>query len=265
MRPRRLSSRSILAIQIALAVGFFTAWEGLTALGVLDPFFTSRPSSIASQLAEWVRTGYLWEHVGITFLETISAFLIAVVLGVTVGYSFGVSDTLARVFQPFMGIANAIPKVTLGPILILWFGVGLLPKIVLGVLIVFFIIFYNTFTGVRSVDRVLVDNVRVLGASRFEVARHVLIPSALSWIFSSLQTSVGFAVVGAVVAEYLAASRGIGYLIQNAEASFDSTGVMSGFVILALFVLGVQALIAPVEKYLLRWKPKATNVVSVTA
>lgn len=265
MKPTRLSSKSIFAIQVALTVGFFGAWEGLTAVGFLDPFFTSRPSSIVGQLAEWVRTGYLWEHVAITLFETLVAFAVAGILGVTVGYAMGVNDTLARVFHPFMGIANAIPKVTLGPILILWFGVGILPKIVLGVLIVFFIVFYNTFTGVRSVERVLVDNVRVLGARRVDVARHVLIPSALSWIFSSLQTSVGFAVVGAVVAEYLAASRGIGYLIQSAEASFDSTGVMAGFVILALFVLAVQALIAPVERYMLRWKPKAANVVSVTA
>lgn len=260
----RASNRWILVIQIGLVVGFLGLWEGLTAAGVLDPFFTSRPSSIASQLGEWTTSGYIWSHVSITFMETVFAFVIAVVLGVAIGYVLGVSDVLARVFHPFMGIANAIPKVTLGPILILWFGVGLLPKVVLGVLIVFFIVFFNTFTGVRSVDPVLVDNVRVQGGSKVEVARHVLIPAALSWIFSSLQTSIGFAVVGAVVAEYLASSRGIGYIIQSAEARFDSTGVMAGFVILAIFVLVVQAAIAPLERYLLRWRRTTSMSVSIT-
>lgn len=191
-----VSQKRIRLAQAAVVLGFVGSWELATATGFLDPFFTSRPSSIASQLYEWIVSGFIWVHVAITFVETLAAFLIAVILGISIGYLLGVSDVLSRIFHPFMGIANAIPKVTLGPILILWFGVGLTPKIVLGVLIVFFIVFYNTYTGVRSVDPVLINNVRVLGGGKLQVARHVLLPAALSWIFSSLQTSVGLPLSG---------------------------------------------------------------------
>jgi NitT/TauT family transport system permease protein len=152
-------------------------------------------------------------------------------------------------------VANAMPRIVLAPIFTLWFGLGVLSKVAFGVTLVFFVVFFNTYQGVREVDRNVLNNARMLGASDRDLVRHVLLPSALVWILSSLHTSVGLALVGAVVGEYLGSARGLGYLIQQAEALFDTTGVFAGLVVLAGFVLAVDLLVSFVERRLLRWKP----------
>lgn len=242
--------------QVALAAAVLLAWEWAAASGVLDPFFFSRPSDIVRRIAEWIGTGMLWAHVGTTFTEAILAFAIGGSLGVVFGFALAGVPLLAALLEPYIRIANALPRVVLAPMFLLWFGLGIWSKVALGVTVVFFIVFFNTYRGVREVNGVIIDNARMLGASRAQLVRHVLVPSALTWIFSSLHISSGMTIVAVVVGEYLGASRGIGYLIAQAEGVFDTTGVFAGMVVLAAWVLVVGALIGRLERRLLRWKPE---------
>jgi NitT/TauT family transport system permease protein len=184
------------------------------------------------------------------------SFFIGVTLGVLFGFLLARNRFLAALLDPYIRISNALPRVVLAPIFLLWFGLGIWSKVALGVTVVFFIVFFNTFQGVREVDPVILDNARMLGASERQLIRHVLVPSALTWIFSSLHISIGFAIIAVVVGEYLGASRGIGYMIAQAEGAFDTTGVFAGMTILAGVVLMVGALVERLERRLLQWKPR---------
>jgi NitT/TauT family transport system permease protein len=165
------------------------------------------------------------------------------------------SPLIASILEPYLRIGNALPRVVFAPIFLLWFGLGIWSKVALGVSVVFFVVFYNTFRGLREVDRVMIDNARMLGASERQLLRHVLIPSALTWIFSSLHVSIGLAIIAVVVGEYLGSSAGIGYMIAQAEGVFDSTGVFAGMTILAIGVLAVGSAVDGIERRLTRWKP----------
>jgi len=243
------------ATQAAVFVLLVAAWEVASRLRWLDPFFFSRPSSVAERVARWFASGEVYVHIYVTSLETLLAFLVGSLLGVGVGFAFALSPALSRVFDPYVKVANAMPRIVLAPIFTLWFGLGILSKVAFGVTLVFFVVFFNTYQGVREVDRNVLNNARMLGATDRDLLRHVLLPSALVWILSSLHTSVGLALVGAVVGEYLGSARGLGYLIHQAEALFDTTGVFAGLVVLAGFVLVVDLLVSSVERHLLRWKP----------
>src|SRR5207248_311515 len=216
-------------------------WQAVVSLKLLDPFFVSRPTDIAARIARWTITGALWGHLAITLEESILGLLAGAALGVSLGFLLAQSPLLARVFDPYIKMLNAIPRVVLAPLFLLWFGLGILSKVALAVTLVFFVMFFNTYQGVRDADRVLIDNVRMLGATERQLMRHVLVPSALTWIFSSLQTSLGFAMVGADVGEYLGATRGLGYVISQAEGTFDTTGVFAGMTVLAIVVVIVSA------------------------
>src|SRR5579883_1443775 len=210
-RRRRASRWTVLALQIGFFILSVGAWEGLSRLGWLDSFFFSRPSDIGARMVEWIVTGYIWQHLVTTLVEAMAAFVIGIAAGVLAGLALARVELLAAVFDPYIRILNALPRVILAPILIIWFGLGMASKIALGVTLVFFVVFFNTFQGVREVDPVILNNVRMLQASDRQLMRHVYLPSAMAWIFSSLHTSIGFALVGAVVGEYIGASRGIGY------------------------------------------------------
>jgi NitT/TauT family transport system permease protein len=242
--------------QLALGSAVLLTWEWAARSALLDPFFFSRPSDIVGRIAQWVETGSLWVHVWTTFSEAALAFVIGGLLGVLFGLALAGVPILAALLEPYIRIANALPRVVLAPIFLLWFGLGIWSKVALGVTVVFFIVFFNTYRGVREVNGAIVDNARMLGASQAQLVRHVLVPSALTWIFSSLHISVGMTVIAVVVGEYLGASRGIGYLIAQAEGVFDTTGVFAGMVVLAAWVLVVGALIGRLERRLLRWKPE---------
>jgi NitT/TauT family transport system permease protein len=245
----------LIASQVALASAVLLAWEWGAASGRLDPFFFSRPSAIIVRVGGWMATGFLWRHLWTTFGEAMLSFVIGGLLGVVVGLVLGESPLLAAVLDPYIRIANALPRVVLAPIFLLWFGLGIWSKVALGVTVVFFIVFYNTFRGAREVDVGMLNNARMLGASDAQLLRHVIVPSALTWIFSSLHISIGMAIVAVVVGEYLGASRGIGYLIDQAQGVFDTTGVLAGMTVLAAAVLIVGGLVNRLERRLLRWKP----------
>jgi NitT/TauT family transport system permease protein len=245
---------TILVWQVLVAVIALGLWQGLVALKLLDPFFVSRPTDIARRIATWVAAGTLWPHLAVTLEEALLGLVVGAALGIVLGFALARSPAAAAVFDPYIKMLNAIPRVVLAPLFLLWFGLGIWSKVALAVTLVFFVMFFSTYQGVRDASQVLVDNVRMLGASERQLVRHVLVPSALTWIFSSLHTSLGFAMVGAVVGEYLGSTRGLGYVISQAEGTFDTTGVFAGMTILGVVVVIVSAGVTRLERWLLRWK-----------
>ncbi len=256
-RRDRPTRTRVLAYQLCLGVGTLVGWEALTAAGVLDPFFFSRPSAIARRVTDWIATGSIWPHLVVTLEETFLALVIGAAAGIAVGFLLARLPLAGEVFGPYLRILNALPRVVLAPIFLLWFGLGIWSKVALGVTLVFFVVFYNTYQGIRAVDAVVLNNARLLGASERQLIRHVLLPSALGWIFSSLHVSIGFALVGAVVGEYLGSARGIGYVISQAEGVFDTTGVFAGMAVLSAIALCLALSVERLERWLLRWKDAA--------
>lgn len=242
--------------QLAVVAVLFGSWEGFGRAGIIDPFYFSMPSSIVARIWEWLTGGDIYTHLAITLAETILSFGIGTLLGISLGLWLGLSKLAAEVLDPFIKIVNAIPRILLAPIFVMWFGLGLTSKVALGATMVLFITFFNTYQGVREVNPVILANARLLKASRLSLLRHVYVPSATSWILSSLRASVGMAVMGAIVAEYLGSSAGLGHLIAQAEGVFDATGVFSGIVVLSAFVIALDRSVDALEGKLLVWRPK---------
>jgi NitT/TauT family transport system permease protein len=251
---------SLLAMQVAVAVVVVVFWHvAATTHLVGDPssiaFFFSRPLDVATQIRDWFVSGSIWYNLWITLLESALSFVIGSLAGIVVGFWFARRPRIAAIFDPYVKGANALPRVVLAPIFTLWFGLGIWSKVALGFTLVFFIVFFNVYQGVKEVDRTVLSNARMLGMSERQLLRHVYLPSALSWMFSSLHTSIGFAVVGAVVGEYLGSAAGLGYLIQQAEGMFDVAGVFAGMFVLAAFVLVIDWCVTLIERRLLIWRP----------
>jgi len=251
----------ILSIQLGILVIVIGGWEIASRANVLDPFFFSRPSVFFARALQWladpaVRLGghSIYHHLGVTLAEMAGGFILGVLAGVVVGFLLGRSEFWASVFNPYIQVLNALPRLVLAPIFVLLFGIDERSKIALGFSLVFFIVFFNAYRGVREVDRNIVNNVRLLGANEVQLAWHVLLPSAMTWILSSLHTSVGFALVGAVVGEYLAAAEGLGWVISQAQGNFDAAGVYAGMVILCFVVVIVEFGVSRLERRLVRWK-----------
>ena len=258
--PPMLTARAKVRLtQVGIVVSFLLLWEVAGRLAWIDPFFFPLPTSIVGRLAEWFSTSEIWSDIGITLLETVLSFVIGIAGGTALGIWLGLSRFAAEVLQPFVKVFNAIPRILLGPIFVLWFGLGLASKVALGVTIVLFIAFFNTLQGVREVNPVVLANARLLKASRMALLRHVYLPSAASWILSSLRVSVGMAVMGAVVAEYLGSSAGLGHIIAQAEGVMDATGVFAGLVLLSAFVVTLDKLVDRLESRLLVWRPAHAN------
>ncbi|MEA2837591.1 MAG: sulfonate transport system permease protein [Bradyrhizobium sp.] len=259
-----MSRLTLLVCQILVAVVFLGLWQLLTTVPIfgrilLPPFFFSNPVDVGSQIVAWFTSGVIWKHLWITLLESILAFTIGSIAGVLVGFWFARQPRIAAIFDPYVKMANALPRVVLAPIFALWLGLGIWSKVALGVTLVFFIVFFNVYQGVKEVSSTVLANGRMLGMSEKQLMRHVFWPSALSWMFSSLHTSVGFAVVGAVVGEYLGSAAGLGYLIQQAEGIFDVAGVFAGMFVLSAFVILIDLLVTVVERRLLVWRPDAAE------
>ncbi|THF55840.1 ABC transporter permease [Ollibium composti] len=254
-----MNRAALISLQILVAVAIVVLWHLASTTTLFGnpktvAFFFGDPVSVMRRVGEWVFEGSIWYHLWITLSESILAFLIGAAGGVLFGFWFARKPLVAAVFDPYVKAANALPRVVLAPIFALWFGLGIWSKVALGITLVFFIVFFNVYQGVKEVSPTVLSNARMLGMNERQLLRHVYLPSALSWMFSSLHTSVGFAVVGAVVGEYLGSAAGLGYLIQQAEGVFDVTGVFAGMFVLMAFVLLVDWLVGLVEKRLLAWR-----------
>ena len=259
-----MSRGKLLSLQLLVAVLSLGAWHVFTTVPVggvtlLPTFFFSNPVDVAARVVKWFVDGTIWKHLWVTLLEAMLAFVIGSVAGVLVGFWFAQQPRVAAVFDPYVKMINALPRVVLAPIFTLWFGLGIWSKVALGVTLVFFIVFFNVYQGVKEVSPTVLANARMLGMNERQLLRHVYWPAALTWVFSSLHTSVGFALVGAVVGEYLGSSAGLGYKIQQAESVFDVTGVFAGMLILAVFVIVIDMLVSAIENRLLVWRPGPTT------
>jgi NitT/TauT family transport system permease protein len=259
---RRVLRRRILVnvLRLLFAVLFVGGWELGARTGWIDPFFWGEPSKIWTQIVTWAQNGTaqgpLWEQITTTLKETVLGFLIGTGLGIIFGIALGRIRLLAEVLGPYIKAANSIPRVVLGSIFIIALGLGTPSKVALATVLVFFVVFFNAFQGVREVDVNLIANARILGASSRQLSLQVILPSALSWIIASMHTAFGFALVGAVVGEYLGAVQGIGLMIQTAQGTFNVNGVFAAMAILAAVALTAEAIITWLENRLLRWRPK---------
>jgi NitT/TauT family transport system permease protein len=257
--------------QAGLLVALLIAWH-LASRDSQIAFFLGRPIQVAGRIWSWFLpfglppnalfpeglpgNADIYRHLGVTLLETVLAFGIGTVLGLACGLWLALAPTASLILDPYIKAANSMPRVILAPIFALWFGLGIWSKVALAVTLVFFIVFFNVYQGVREVSPVVLANARMLGASRRQLLRTVYLPSATSWVFSSLHTSVGLAFVGAVVGEYLGSARGVGYLILQAEGTFDVNTVFAGIVVLTAFALLLDGMVGRIERRLMKWQPR---------
>ncbi|MCI4431390.1 MAG: ABC transporter permease [Burkholderiales bacterium] len=265
IRPRTGNLR---AWQLAVLAAVFGLWHVLATPGLMRPllfendrqaaFFFGEPVKIFGRVWSWfIVNADIYPHLWVTLLETALAFALGTALGLGIGLWLALSPLAAAIADPYIKALNSMPRVILAPIFSVWFGLGLASKVALGVTLVFFIVFFNVYQGVKEVSPVVLANARMLGASQRQLLRHVYLPSATAWVFSSLHTSVGLAFVGAVVGEYLGSSRGVGYLILQAEGAFDINTVMAGILVLTAFALLLDASVSRVERHLMKWQPRA--------
>ena len=264
----RPSERNLRLWQLGVLVAVFGVWHLLTTPGLVPPFlfdndrqaafFFGEPVKIFGRIWHWFVVGAdIYRHLGVTLLETALAFAVGTALGLAFGLWLALAPLAAAIFDPYIKALNSMPRVILAPIFAVWFGLGVASKVALGVTLVFFIVFFNVYQGVKEVSPVVLANARMLGASRRQLLRHVYLPSATSWVFSSLHTSVGLAFVGAVVGEYLGSSQGVGYLILQAEGTFDINTVMAGILVLTAFALALDGFVTVIERRLMKWQPRA--------
>jgi NitT/TauT family transport system permease protein len=261
----RIKRRKILVAlaQAATLVVVLGSWQILTMLKIVDPFFFGSPLGIAMRLGDWAvhgtAYGSLWLQIWITLEESILGFIVGVVTGIVAGVLLGEIPFLADVLGPYIKVVNALPRIVLGSIFIMWLGLGLSSKVLLAAVLVFFVVFFNAFQGVRSVDRNLIANARILGASRLQVVRHVVFPSAMTWIIASLHVALGFSIIGAIVGEFLGAQKGLGLVIATAQDNFDANGVFGAMLVIGILALSAEWLMAMVEKRLLAWQPPSSS------
>ena len=222
----------------------------------------SQPSDIALGIVDAVRSGSIWPHLQATLTEMAIGYVIGAVTGVLLGLLFGRVKLLGDIFNPYITLFNGIPKVALAPVFVIWFGIGLMSKIAIILTMVFFVVFINTFAGLRSVNEEYVSIVRIMGASRLQVVREVFLPATVPYILVGLRAGIPFSVIGAVVGEFIAATKGLGYFINYHQGTFDTNGIFVGVTILALFVVVLDWLLSIVERRLLKWRPEveAKNV-----
>jgi NitT/TauT family transport system permease protein len=259
-RRRRRTTVVWLARALVLLI-ILGGWELFADLKIVDPFFYGQPSGIYRELIHWAKHGTafgsIWLQIWVTLKEALLGFVFGVSTGIVLGVLLGQIRFLAEVLGPYIKIINALPRIVLGSIFFVAFGFGTTSKVLLASVLVFFVVFFNAFQGVREVDRNLVANARVLGASRWQVVRNVVLPSALVWIIASLHVAFGFSIIGAIVGEFLGAQKGLGLVISNSQNNFNPDGVFAAMVIIGVVALSAEALIAQLEHRLLAWRPPA--------
>jgi len=262
-RKARLRVIRIKILQVSIAAFLLFSWQFLTDHKIMDSFFFGQPTGIWHQLVVWIQNGTaagsLWYNTYVTLMEATYGFLIGVILGIIFGILLGRNRILAEVFAPYIKIANSIPRVVLGSIFTVIWGLGSTSKIALAFVLVFFPVFFNAFTGTHEADRKLIANARLLGASNSQVTRKVVLPSALSWIMASMHVSFGFAIIGAIVGEFLGSNHGLGLLIATAQATFNPNGVYAAMLVIAIMALTAEWLITQLENRVLNWRPNQNS------
>ncbi|HEU4659181.1 MAG TPA: ABC transporter permease [Pseudolabrys sp.] len=244
--------------RVAVVVLFLAAWEGTARLGWISPFFFSSPSEVFDVIRVWYARGHIFGNMGFTLAEAFIGLVIGAVLGTAIGFALAFLPRVAAVVEPFMAIMNSFPRLTLAPLFIVWFGFGMAPKIVLVATFILFMCYLNAYTGLRQVPPELIDRARLWGATRWDLARDIYLPSAASWILTGLRASVGFAVIGAVVGEYIGGDSGIGFLILTGQSRLRIREVFAGLALLLIAAIFIDYLLRRIESYLLRWRAEAS-------
>jgi NitT/TauT family transport system permease protein len=247
-----LSALWLQVYRLLLLIALLGAWE--IASGYVGEFWISKPSLIAARLVEWIGSGFILTHLSVTLQETALGFILGAGSGIVAGFVLGANPFLGKLTDPFVTAIYSLPKVALAPLFVLWFGIGMEMKVVLAATIVFFLVFYNTYAGVRDVERELLDVLRVMGARQRHLLLKVVLPGSLHWIYVGLKLSVPYALIGAVVGELVASSRGLGYLLQYSAGQFDTTGLMTTLFILMVLAMIMNEVLNRSEAVLLRWK-----------
>ena len=247
------------SMQIILRITFFLAlmggWEVLAISGIVNPFYSSQPSRILLDLPDFYIRGDLLKHTGVTLAEALLGLLFGTIAGIVVAFLLGLFDFFGKVFEPFITAVYGIPKLALAPIFVLWFGLGIESKVIMSSLLVFFLVFFSTYGGIKSVDRNILTSVRLMGATRSQLVFKVFLPSAIPWILAGIRGGLGASLIGAIVGEYMGASAGLGWVISYATSFFKVDRVMS--CIFLLFVVGIifNMVLKHVERLLLKWRP----------
>src|SRR5882762_2044245 len=248
MSPRYAWARQLAALAILLAI-----WEAVGHAGLLNPIYVPRPSQIGAALVDLFGSGRIWTHLEATFTAALVGLALGIVAGIVLGVLGALIPLVAELLEPVMTLLNAIPRVILAPLFVIWLGIGIASKVALAFILVAVLIFFTVFTGIRQVDRRLVERIVTLGGGRWALLRHVYLPSLAAWVLGNLKVAVGFAFTGAVVGEFVAASRGLGYLLSFAQSTFNSALMMAIILLIMVVVLVIFALAGRLEKYLLRW------------
>ena len=239
--------------QAGIGVALLAVWHFASGR-LIDPFFISSPLAVAIKLWTWSTDGTLWHAFAYTFQAMFLGFVIGSLTGFFTGFTLGRSDLLARLFDPYITAVYCMPKIALAPLLILWFGIGIESKVAMSALIVFFLVFLNTFAGVRDVNPLYLQVTSIMGATSMQQLRYVVFPSAAAWVLTGLKVSVPYALIGAVVGELISSNRGIGFLIGQASGLFDTAGVFAGLAVLAATGIILNAGLKKLETRLLRWR-----------
>ncbi|MCB1883002.1 MAG: ABC transporter permease subunit [Geminicoccaceae bacterium] len=241
--------RQSLALLLLVAL-----WEACSRAGLIDPFYAPPPSVVAATLYELFAGGSIWEHIAATFSAALLGLVGGLLLGALLGFGAAMAPLLADVLEPVMILLNAIPRVILAPLFIIWFGIDLGSKVALSLVLVAVLVFFSVYGGIREVDVRLVERVRTLGGGRGALLREVYVPSVTAWVMGSLKVAVGFAFTGAVVGEFVASSRGLGYLLSFAQSTYNAAQTLALIFIIMGFVLVLFALAGRLERRLLRWR-----------
>ena len=256
LRRHRILVHLTQAAVLIVVLGGWQLWVGDDPRKII---LYGEPSGIVDRLRTWITVGTALGSLGsqilVTLEEAVIGFFIGTALGIVFGLALGRIPFLAEVFGPFIKVLNSIPRIVLGSVFVLAFGLGLESKVLLVIVLVFFGVFFNAFQGAREVDRNFVANAAILGASKWQVTRQVVLPSAFTWIIASLHVAFGFALIGAIVGEFIGGLEGLGVLIKTAQGTFDANGVWAAMVLMAVVALIAEFLITALEKRLLRWRP----------
>jgi NitT/TauT family transport system permease protein len=254
---RRRAGLQRLIDRILLTGAVLLLWELIVLIGWLHPFFISQPSRIVSDLSSMILSGYIFPHLVLTLYEALAGLALGTLLGMALGFLAALSPRLADALQPLLVAFNSMPRIAIAPLFIIWFGFGAESKIALTAMVVFFVTFFNTFAGVRSVDPVLVNSIRAMGGSPGHVVRMVLLPVTLAWVFAALKTSISLALVSAVVTEFVGSMAGIGWIMVQASGSLNTTRLFSTMIVLAIVGALFFGAVRWVEDHALRWRPDA--------
>jgi NitT/TauT family transport system permease protein len=244
---------TIIAGQIGIGVGFLVLWEVVSGRWV-DSFFLSEPSLIAERIVDLTVSGELWMHLRVTLLETGIGLLVGLPLGVVLGIAVATSRVAGRWVYPYIIALYSLPRVALAPLFIVWFGIGLFSKVMMVVTMVVFVAFYNVYQGIKSIDHDLLDMTKSYRASRWVTLRWVMLPSIGAWMLTALRLAIGLGLIGAIIAELIGSSVGIGYYIKLSSNLFDTTGVMTGLIVITVVAMLLEQLVARVEKRVLRYR-----------